>query len=483
MEAGHGTLGHGHVTQALVTGAALGRQRGQDAHIRAHGLEMFVLGGQILDQRAAHGIHRRRGQLPALQPGVDAPGCQQAAGGALHIALKAGDLARKEHIGVRLQEQARVQHTGRIQKGIAVHDTVPHELGIFQARDHAEHPLLLAPLEVGLEAHDIIEGAFLILGAELDIGPGAVAGVGVHQTHRAQGAEAHGISTSGSHDLDGHTALVDCDGIRFFAVGIGVGLGPLFRTGIEGMERGTLCRSQLGVESLILCLIEGAVQVIGLAPVVPGSGEHLVVIQALGRDDRSHGIIEMEPLIAGQAADLVGQRTIGQGAGGHQNGCTLIDVLHLLPHHGDVGALLHPPGHGGAECIPVHGQCAARGHTGLLGGFQQLAAHPAHLLFQQAGSRIQTLGLQAVGADQLRKARALVSRGKVGGLLLVERYLNALARQPQCRLAACQTGTQYSNFIVAHVVSLYLISHFQQSGKTFRPAKGSPTRGAGNAKH
>ena len=266
-------------------------------------------------------------------------------------------------------------------------------------------------------------------------------------------------------------------------MGIGVGLCALLRTGIEGMERGTLCRSQRGVESLILCLIEGAVQVIGLAPVVPGSGEHLVVIQAFGRDDGSHGIIEMEPLIAGQAADLVGQRTIGQGASGHQNGCTLIDALHLLPHHGDVGALLHPPGHGGTECVPVHGQCAARGHTGLLGGFQQLAAHPAHLLFQQAGSRIQTLGLQAVGADQLRKARTLVSRGKVGGLLLVERYLNALARQPQRRLAACQTGTQYSNFIVAHVVSLYLISHFQQSEKTFRPAKGSPTRGAGNAKH
>ena len=60
LEAGHGTLGHGHVTQALVTGAALGRQWGQDAHIRAHGLEMLVLGGQILDKRAAHGIHRRR---------------------------------------------------------------------------------------------------------------------------------------------------------------------------------------------------------------------------------------------------------------------------------------------------------------------------------------------------------------------------------------------------------------------------------------
>ena len=149
-------------------------------------------------------------------------------------------------------------------------------------------------------------------------------------------------------------------------MGVGVGLRALLRTGIEGMERGTLCRSQRGVESLILCLIEGAVQVIGLASVVPGSGEHLVVIQALGRDDGSYGIIEMEPLIAGQAADLVGQRTIGQGAGGHQNGCTLIDVLHLLPHHGDVGALLHPAGDLRAEGVAVHGQCTAGGHAGHL---------------------------------------------------------------------------------------------------------------------
>ena len=32
--------------------------------------------------------------------------------------------------------------------------------------------------------------------------------VRVYQTHRAQRAEPHGIGTPGSHDLNGHTALV-----------------------------------------------------------------------------------------------------------------------------------------------------------------------------------------------------------------------------------------------------------------------------------
>ena len=70
-----------------------------------------------------------------------------------------------------------------------MHDAIPHELGIFQPGDHAEHPLLFAPLEVGLEAHDVIQGAFLIFGPQLDIGPWTVSGVGIHKAHRAQGTE------------------------------------------------------------------------------------------------------------------------------------------------------------------------------------------------------------------------------------------------------------------------------------------------------
>ena len=72
---------------------------------------------------------------------------------------------------------------------------------------------------------------------------------------------------------------------------------------------------------------------------------------------------------------------------------------------------------------------------------QELTAHPAHLLFQQAGGGVQTLGFQAVGADELREALALVGRGEVSGLLLVELHLHAFARQPEGRFAARQTGT------------------------------------------
>ena len=140
------------------------------------------------------------------------------------------------------------------------------------------------------------------------------------------------------------------------------------------------------MECLVLGLVERAVQVIRLAPVIAGSGEDPVVVQALGRDDGGHSIVEMQPLVAGQAADLVGQRAVGQRAGGHQDGSALVDLLHPLPPDGDVRALLHPAGDGSAEGVAVHSQRAAGGHAGLLGGSQQLAAHPAHLLFQQAGS-------------------------------------------------------------------------------------------------
>ena len=76
-----------------------------------------------------------------------------------------------------------------------MHDAVPDELGVPEAGYHAEHPLLLAPFQVCLETHDVIQGPLLIFGPELDVGPGAVAGAGVDETHRAQRAEPHGVGT------------------------------------------------------------------------------------------------------------------------------------------------------------------------------------------------------------------------------------------------------------------------------------------------
>ena len=279
-----------------------------------------------------------------------------------------------------------------------------------------------------------------------------MAGVRVYQTHRTQRAEPHGVGTPGSHDLNGHTALVHGNGIGLFAVGVRVGLCALLGAGVKVVQGGTLRSSKRGVESLVLCLVEGAVQVVGFAPVVAGSGKHLAVVQTFGGDDGRNGIIEVQPLVPGQASDLIGQRTIGQGAGGHQNGSALVDGFHLLPVDGDILTLFHHAGDSGAEGIAVYRQRAAGGHAGLLGGGQQPAAHAAHLFLQQTGGRVQPLSLQAVGADQLRKALAFVGGGKVDGLLLVQLYLHALARQPESRFAARQTRAQNGYFIFVHLV-------------------------------
>ena len=96
-------------------------------------------------------------------------------------------------------------------------------------------------------------------------------------------------------------------------MGIGVGLCALLCARIELMERGSLCRGQRGVECLVLGLVEGTVEVVGLAPVVTGGGKHLLIVEALRRHDGGHGVVEVEALVAGQAADLVRQRTVRQG--------------------------------------------------------------------------------------------------------------------------------------------------------------------------
>ena len=224
-------------------------------------------------------------------------------------------------------------------------------------------------------------------------------------------------------------------------MGIRVRPGGLLCPGVEVVQGGTLGRSQRFVEGLVLRLIEGAVQIVGLAPAIAGGCKHLVVIQTLGGDDGGYRIVEVQPLVTGQLADLVRQFAVGQGAGSHQDGSALIDVLHRLAVHRDVGARFHPPGDLGAESVAVHGQCTAGGHPGHLCRFQQLAAHAAHLFFQQAGRRVQPLGFQAVGADQFRKALAFVGRGKVHRLLLVQVHPYPFSGQPQRGFTARQTGT------------------------------------------
>ena len=60
---------------------------------------------------------------------------------------------------------------------------VAEELGLFQAGDHPKDPFLLAAEQMGLEAHHVIELAFVILPAELHHGVGHLPGAGVDEAH------------------------------------------------------------------------------------------------------------------------------------------------------------------------------------------------------------------------------------------------------------------------------------------------------------
>ena len=88
-----------------------------------------------------------------------------------------------------------------------MHDAVAQVLGVVQGRDQGEHTLLLAPFQVGLEAHQIVDGAVSVVPPQLNHGVRLPTGLGVGQAAGLQGAEAEGILAPARHDLHGHAAL------------------------------------------------------------------------------------------------------------------------------------------------------------------------------------------------------------------------------------------------------------------------------------
>ncbi len=110
-----------------------------------------------------------------LAGGVD-PG-QQAHGRGFHVALHPGDLPGQEEVRVGQKIEVGRQQARGVDKGVAVDGPQAHELGVFQARDEAEDPLLLPVLQLGLKPHQVVERAFPVFGPELHHRKGLAAGV------------------------------------------------------------------------------------------------------------------------------------------------------------------------------------------------------------------------------------------------------------------------------------------------------------------
>ena len=250
-----------------------------------------------------------------------------------------------------------------------------------------------------------------------------MAGARVPQADGSQRPKADRIRAAGGHDFNRHTALVDG------------------QVSVKVVERRTLGGDERRVEVLILLLIKGAVEVVGLAAAIAGCSKDLVIVQALGGHNGRNGVVETQPMVAGQRRHGLGQRPLGQRAAGDEHRSALVQSRDFLAMDRDVRVLFHHFRHGGGKHIAVDGQRTACRHAGGLGGVQQVAAHHLHLDFEQAGCGIRALGFQGVRADEFRKPLAFMRGGKFCGFLLVQVNLHAAVRQPQRRLAPRQAGT------------------------------------------
>ena len=219
-----------------------------------------------MGEEGAEGRGRRRrypGRAHALGGGSAAR--QQADGGALHVALAAGDLAGEAQPGLGAQAQLAVEQLRRIEEGVAVQAAQPRELGVLQAGDHAQDAGLLAVLELGLEAHHVPQRAQRIVLAQLHHGVRTLAvPVGVGQADGLHRPEAQGVAAALGHHLDGQAAV------------------EVGRGGLPVLERGLLRGQQRVEEGLVLAARHRAVDVVGAG----AGGAGLVVARLAPGDGR-----------------------------------------------------------------------------------------------------------------------------------------------------------------------------------------------------
>ena len=113
----------------------------------------------------------------------------------------------------------------------------PRELGLREARDHAEDARLLAVLQLGLEADHVPQRAQRIVLPQLHHRVGPLARlVRIGEADRLHGAEAQRLAAALGHHLDGQAAV------------------EVGRGGLPLLERGLLGGEQRVEEGLVLGL-------------------------------------------------------------------------------------------------------------------------------------------------------------------------------------------------------------------------------------
>ena len=307
-----------------------------------------------------------------------------------------------------------------------MHDAVAEEVGVLEARNHAEHAALLRPGEVRLEAHEVIGRVVGVLGAELHHRPRTPARARVDETNGLHGPEARGIDASAGHLLDG---LAGAEQIAL----------------LEILGDDAIGANELGDERLVLILVHRAVEVVAHAVVlVARLGEDDRAVEGIRVDDGRGGVKERERPRTDELGKRAGKRVRAQGASGDHAGA-LGDSRDLLAHELDERLGGNPLAYEAAKRSAVNGERAARGDGRLSGTGKQPRAHEVELGFEKPGRRLDPHGLERVRADELGKTVRVVCLRRVGRTLLVESHADAPRRKLQRALRARKTRPDHAD--------------------------------------
>jgi hypothetical protein len=181
-------------------------------HVRRHVARFdrarrAIVAEHVAVQRAEG--HRRRWHRERLAEATrrDEEARREARRRRLDVALDAGDLAGEVSWGRALRRSASSSSAGESRYVLRWIWPKRRNSALAEARDHAKHALLVAPLHARLEADQVVRRSVEVLGAQLHhrVGP-AVRCVG-RRGRRASCSRSAACRAALGHDLDGQAAL------------------------------------------------------------------------------------------------------------------------------------------------------------------------------------------------------------------------------------------------------------------------------------
>ena len=459
-------MGHGQPLAALVADPR--RQVGEEAEGDVRGLvALGIAPRDVAAERSESGILGQGHRLLAPRAQARPDARQETRGGRLHVSFDPRHLAREEEPRAPSRLESRLQAGRRVHVGVAVDHPVAHELGLLEAGNHAQDSLLLAPLELGLEADDREVAGRQVVLAELHDRVGAAARARIHESHRLHGAEAQGIQAAAGDDLDGQAALEEA-------------------LVLELVDARALRRRERLVESPVLRLGHRAVDVVVAAPAIARGPEPLAEVDRVRLHHRAHRIEEVEVGLPDEGGHVLGERVRGERPGGHDRDRIIGDAEDLLPVDAEARKRLHHLGHAAREQAAVHRQGAARRHLHLVGDADDEGVHPPHLFLQQAGGLVESVAAEAVGADELGEVVGLVDGGPPDRPHLEEVDAQAAAGELPCRFTTGEAAPD-DRYLRRHCLRVLggasfthrRVSWSHQYSPAGRPALSDPAEPAG----